>query len=345
MARKYRANCYCKPLRLIITNASPDGCVSSGMSSTASSSKLAIYGAIGANIAIAASKFVAAYFTGSSAMLSEGIHSLVDSGNGVLILFGVHQSAKAPDRRHPFGRSKELYFWALIVAILVFSVGGGMSFYEGIEHLKHPAALSDPTWNYWVLGFSLVFESVSCFLAFKAFNADRGEDGFWSSLRRSKDPAVFAILLEDLAALLGLVIALAGVYFGHLLNNPALDGIASIGIGTLLVVVAIFLIYKTKGLLVGIGADDETLTGLQRIVQAQPAVQQMRVPLTMYLGPADVILALDIEFENRLSAGEVEHAVIAVQKAIRAEYPEFKRIFVEAKAIDEQERVSNTMAN
>jgi len=276
--------------------------------------------------------------------LSEGIHSLVDSGNGGLILLGVHQSAKAPDERHPFGRSKELYFWALIVAILVFSVGGGMSFYEGIEHLKHPAPLSDPTWNYWVLGVSLLFESISCFLAFKAFNADRGDQGFWPTLRRSKDPAVFAILLEDLAALLGLVVALAGVYFGHLLNNPALDGAASIGIGVLLVSVAIFLIYKTKGLLVGVGANDETLADLQRIVQAQPAVQHMRRPLTMYLGPADVVLALDVEFENRLSADEVEHAVLALQDAIRAEHPEFKRIFVEAKAIGQQERVGRAAA-
>ena len=311
------------------------------MSSTASSSKFAIYGAIGANIAIAVSKFTAAFFTGSSAMLSEGIHSLVDSGNGVLILFGVHQSAKAADKRHPFGRSKELYFWALIVAILVFSVGGGMSFYEGIEHLKAPAPLSDPTWNYWVLGISLVFESISCFLAFKAFNADRGEEGFWQTLRRSKDPAVFAILLEDLAALLGLVIALAGVFLGHQLNNPYLDGAASIAIGALLVCVAVFLIYKTKGLLVGVGADDETLLDLERIVQAQPTVQHMRAPLTMYLGPADVILALDIEFENRLSADEVEHAVRALQNAIRAEHPEFKRIFIEAKAIGEKERVGS----
>jgi cation diffusion facilitator family transporter len=311
------------------------------MSSTASSSKFAIYGAIGANVAIAISKFVAAYFTGSSAMLSEGIHSLVDSGNGVLILFGVHQSAKAPDQRHPFGRSKELYFWALIVAILVFSVGGGMSFYEGIEHLKHPAPLSDPSWNYWVLGLSLVFESISCFLAFKAFNADRGDEGFWATLRRSKDPAVFAILLEDLAALLGLVIALAGVYFGHSLNNPYLDGAASIAIGTLLVVVAIFLIYKTKHLLVGVGVDEETLDDLQRIVQAQPNVQHMRAPLTMYLGPADIILALDVEFENQLTSDEVERAVNSLQNAIRARHPEFRRIFVEAKAIGEKERVGS----
>ncbi|GAA4027637.1 cation diffusion facilitator family transporter [Hymenobacter glaciei] len=303
------------------------------MSSPGSSSKLAIYGAIVANVAIAASKFVAAYFTGSSAMLSEGIHSLVDSGNGGLILYGVHQAEKPADKRHPFGRSKELYFWALIVAILVFSVGGGMSFYEGIEHLKHPAPLSDPTWNYWVLGLSLVFEAISCFLAFKAFNADRGEAGFWETLRRSKDPSVFAILLEDLAALLGLVIALAGVYLGHLLNNPYLDGAASIAIGLLLVCVALFLIYKTKRLLVGTGVDDETLDAIEALVRAQPNIDEVGPPLTSYLGPADVILALDVEFAHHLTSEEIEDAIDKLQDAIRAKYPEMKRIFIEAKSL------------
>ena len=306
------------------------------MSANASSSKLAIYGAIGANLAIAASKFVAAAFTGSSAMLSEGIHSLVDSGNGILILYGVRQAEKPADARHPFGRSKELYFWALIVAVLVFSVGGGMSFYEGIKHIQEPAPLTDPTWNYVVLGLSLVFEGISCFLAFKAFNAERGDKGFWASIRSSKDPAVFAILLEDLAALLGLIIALAGVYFGHLLKNPALDGAASIGIGTLLVGVAIFLIYKTKGLLVGTGVDNETLDNIEKIVRAQPNIDQVGPPLTSYLGPADVVLALDVEFAHHLSAEEIERAIDNLQDAIRAQYPEMKRIFVEAKSLSDR---------
>ena len=301
--------------------------------SSSSSSKFAIYGAIGANIAIAASKFVAAAFTGSSAMLSEGIHSLVDSGNGILILYGVKQAEKPADKRHPFGRSKELYFWALIVAILVFSVGGGMSFYEGIEHLKHPAPITDPTWNYWVLGLSLVFEGISCFLAFKAFNADRGDMGFWETLGRSKDPSVFAILLEDLAALLGLVIALAGVYFGHRLNNPYLDGAASVAIGVLLVAVALFLIYKTKRLLVGTGVDDETIDDIEKIVRAQPNIVQVGPPLTSYLGPTDVVLALDVEFTKNLTANEIELAIDKIQDDIRAKYPEMKRIFVEAKSL------------
>jgi cation diffusion facilitator family transporter len=303
------------------------------MSADAHSSKFAIYGAIGANIAIAISKFVAAFYTGSSAMLSEGIHSLVDSGNGILILHGVRQAEKPADARHPFGRSKELYFWALIVAILVFSVGGGMSLYEGVAHIQHPAPITDPTWNYVVLGLSLVFEGISCWLAFKAFNADRGDAGFWETLRRSKDPSVFAILLEDLAALLGLVVALTGVYFGHLLNNPYLDGAASIAIGLLLVCVALFLIYKTKRLLVGTGVDDEILDDIERLVRAQPHIDEMGPPLTSYLGPADVVLAIDVEFDHGLTSEQIEQAIDDLQDVIRAKYPEMKRIFIEAKSL------------
>ncbi|OUJ75998.1 cation diffusion facilitator family transporter [Hymenobacter crusticola] len=306
-----------------------------------SSSKFAIYGAIGANVAIAISKFVAAYFTGSSAMLSEGIHSFVDSGNGFLILLGVKQSEKPATTQHPFGRSKELYFWALIVAVLVFSVGGGMSFYEGIEHLRHPAPITDPTWNYVVLGLSILFEGISCTLALKAFNQDRGSMGFWETLRRSKDPSVFAILMEDIAALVGLTFALAGVYLGHALNNPYFDGAASILIGLLLVTVAIFLIYKTKGLLIGEGVDEETLASLQIIARAQPGVENVRPPLTSYLGPQDVVLALDVQFERNLSAAQVEQAIDGLQDAIRAKYPEFKRIFIEAKSIGQKERMAS----
>ena len=290
-------------------------------------------------MAIAISKFVAAYFTGSSAMLSEGIHSFVDSGNGILILYGVKQAEKPADARHPFGRSKELYFWALIVAVLVFSVGGGMSFYEGIKHIASPAPLTDPTWNYVVLGLSLVFEGISCFLAFKAFNAERGERGFWASIRRSKDPAVFAILLEDLAALLGLVIALAGVFLGHWLDNPYLDGAASIGIGILLVMVAVFLIYKTKRLLVGTGVDEDTLASLEQIIRAHEQVKDMGPPLTSYLGPTDVVMALDVEFAPDLTAAQIESAIDDLQDAVRARHPEIQRIFVEAKNLSARARI------
>lgn len=299
------------------------------------SSKFALYGGIGANIAIAVSKFVGAYFTGSSAMLSEGIHSLVDTGNGVLLLFGISQSQKPADARHPFGRSKELYFWALIVAVLIFAIGGGMSFYEGVKHLHEPSPLDDPTWNYVILGLSIVFETLACYLAVKALYAGPAEKktSFITTLRTSKDPAVFASVLENLAALAGLVIALVGVYLGHSLNNPYFDGGASIVIGLLLMLVAVFLVAKTKALLVGLGVDEPTLLSLGAIVKANPGVENFRPPLTMYLGPTDVVLALDVDFRDDLSAKAIEEAIEALQTAIKATHPEFKHIFIEAKAL------------
>lgn len=295
-------------------------------------SKISLYGGIAANVAIAVSKFVAAYFTGSSAMLSEGIHSLVDTGNGGLLLYGTAQSQKAPDAKHPFGRSKELYFWSLIVAMLIFAIGGGMSFYEGIKHLQHPAPMDDPLWNYIVLGVAVVFEGIACWLSLKALMADPAA-GFWHTLRTSKDPAAFAQVLENLAALVGLMLAGLGVFFGHLLNNPYLDGAASVAIGVLLMFVAIFLVYRTKGLLVGQGVDDETLADLERIARAQPKVREIRSPLTMYLGAQDIVLALDVEFDNSLTAEGVAQAVESLQDAIRADHPEVKRIFIEAKSL------------
>ncbi|MCB2406614.1 cation diffusion facilitator family transporter [Hymenobacter lucidus] len=301
-----------------------------------SSSKLVVYGAIGANVAIAIAKFVAAFFTGSSAMLSEGIHSLVDSGNGVLILWGLKRAEQPADAVHPFGYGKELYFWTVIVAVLIFAVGGGMSLYKGWEHIQNPSPLTDPTWNYWVLGLSVGFECIACFLAFREFQKTRGTAGFWQALRASKDPAVFAILLEDLAALLGLVIALAGVFFGHLLDNIYLDGAASMAIGVLLVGMAVFMLREAKGLLVGEGVDAPTLASLNSLAAADPAVVQVRNPLSMYLGPTDALLALDVEFKRELTVAQVEQAVVRLQDAVRADHPEFKRIFIEAKTLPAQ---------
>ncbi|PJJ53068.1 cation diffusion facilitator family transporter [Hymenobacter chitinivorans] len=311
------------------------------------SSKTALFGGIAANVGIAVSKFVAAYFTGSSAMLSEGIHSLVDSGNGVLLLYGIKQSQKPADRRHPFGRSKEQYFWGLIVAVLIFAIGGGMSFYEGIKHIEHPEPLTDPLWNYIVLGVAILFEGWAFWLAAKALTqAGAGSGlGFWGQLRTSKDPAVFASVLENLAALVGLVLALLGVYFGHALNNPYFDGGASVAIGLLLMLVAVFLVSRTKGLLVGTGVDDATIDSVMSIVSRQPGVEQVRPPLTMYLGPADVVLALDVDFHDHLSAVEVEVAVASLQDHLRAAHPEFKRIFVEAKSLTGKDRDTELPTN
>ncbi len=298
--------------------------------SSSNSSKISLYGGIVTNVAIALSKFVAAYVTGSSAMLSEGIHSLVDTGNGGLLLYGTAQSQLPPDAKHPFGRSKELYFWSLIVAMLVFSVGGGMSFYEGIKHILHPQSMEDAKWNYIVLGFSIIFESIAAYLSIKAF-LESHTDGFFHALRTSKDPSAFAQVLENTAALVGLLFAGLGVFFGHFLNNPYLDGAASVAIGLLLMGVAVFLVYRTKGLLVGQGVDDETLASFEAIARAQPHVEDIRSPLTMYLGPADVVLAFDVDFADDLPAAEVAAAIERLQDAIRVVHPEVQRIFVEAK--------------
>ena len=217
-------------------------------------SRTAIFAAIAGNLAIAATKLIAAFFTGSSAMLSEGIHSLVDTGNGGLLLLGLRKSQKPADANHPFGHGKELYFWSLVVAILIFALGGGMSVYEGVTHLSH-AQLHDPTWNYVVLGFAIVFESFSFYFAYKAFRKEMSGQGVFKTIRASKDPTTFTVLFEDTAALLGLVVAFLGIFLGHQLNNPYLDGVASIVIGVILAVVAGFLAFESKGLLIGEGVD------------------------------------------------------------------------------------------
>jgi cation diffusion facilitator family transporter len=299
----------------------------------ASESRTAIFAAIGGNLAIAATKFVAAGFTGSSAMLSEGIHSLVDTGNGLLLLLGVRQSQKPPDATHPFGHGMELYFWSLIVAILIFALGGGMSVYEGVIHLTHPYHSPDPTWNYVVLGFAMVFESISFYFAIKAFRKEMGDQGVWQTVHASKDPTTFTILFEDTAALLGLLVALAGIFLGHQLNNPYLDGVASITIGVILGVVAGFLAYESKGLLIGEGVSPQTLESIRAIARAHPAVAELRKALTMHFGPHDVLLTLDIRFQKHLTASEIAAVIDELEKKIRDRHPEIKHIFIEAKSL------------
>src|SRR4051794_25529644 len=200
----------------------------------AATSKAAVYAAIAGNLAIAVTKFIAAFVTGSSAMLSEGIHSVVDTGNGLLLLLGIRRSRKPPDPNHPFGHGKELYFWTLIVAILIFAVGGGMSLYEGLVHLRHPSELKDPTWNYLVLAVAAAVEGFAWSVAYRHLRKSGGRRNLWSAIRASKDPTTFTVLFEDSAALLGLLVAFLGVYLGHRLHNPYLDGAASVVIGVIL---------------------------------------------------------------------------------------------------------------
>ncbi len=306
------------------------------MASGHKESPLAVYGALTANLVIAASKFVAAYITGSSAMVSEGIHSMVDSGNQLLLLLGLKRSRKPPDDLHPFGHGKELYFWSLIVAVLLFGLGGGMSVYEGITHLRHPAEITDATWNYVVLGVAFIAEGASWIVALRQLMSKADGQGFLRILRASKDPSVYTIVGEDFAALAGLIVAFLGVFFGHLLNNPYFDGAASIVIGVILAVVAVFLAYESRGLIVGESADPRIREGIRKIAEADDAVKQVRRTLTMHFGPDQVLLNIDIEFAAELKAQEVAYAVDRLEANIRKKYPMIKSIFIEAEAFKEK---------
>lgn len=300
----------------------------------AAESKLAIYAAIGGNLAIAIMKFTAAAFTGSSAMLSEGIHSLVDTGNGGLLLLGIHKSSRRADAAHPFGYGKELYFWSLIVAVLIFGVGGGISIYEGIVHLITPSALDDPFWSYIVLGLAMVFEGFVFVIAFRAFQSLKGdEQNIWEAIKASKDPTTFTVLFEDAAALLGLIVAFVGIFLANQFNNPYLDGAASVAIGVILTTVAGFLIYESKGLLVGEGADPQTLKDIRKLAESDPAVRRVINPLTMHFGPNTMLLTMDIEFDGKLSAAKVNEAVDRLEKSIKNQYPAIKYIYIEAGSV------------
>ncbi len=293
-----------------------------------SGSKTVIYAALIGNFLIAATKFVAAFLTGSSAMLSEGIHSLVDTGNGFLLLYGLHRAARPADRTHPFGHGRELYFWSFVVALLVFALGAGVSFYEGVVHILHPEPVENPTVNYVVLGLSLLFEGGSWLVALKEFRHAKGALGWWQAFRQSKDPTVYTVLFEDSAALIGLLIALAGIAAAHAFDIPELDGVASLGIGLLLAATAVFLAREAKGLLMGEAASPEIQSRLLAIVQADPAVRSANGVVTVHLGPNQIVASLSVEFEDHASVNEVEACVERVEARLKAEVPEISGVFI-----------------
>jgi cation diffusion facilitator family transporter len=294
------------------------------------SSTKAVYGALFANIAIAATKFIAALITGSSAMWSEGIHSSVDTGNQILMLIGLRRSRRPPDPHHPFGHGKELYFWNLLVAVLIFGVGGGISAYEGALHILHPAQMQKPVWNYPVLGFAFLFEGISLSIALRSFFGKHGHRNLLSNIIASKDPTTYTVIAEDGAALIGILIAAAGVFFSELLGMPLVDGLASVLIGLLLAAVAIFLMREARGLLVGEGVDRRTAQEIRKLANQDPLVESAAWPLTMYLGPENVLLTLDVEFRSDASVSEVADTIENMKTKIRARYPEIKRIYLEA---------------
>jgi cation diffusion facilitator family transporter len=297
------------------------------------SSKTGIYAAILGNLAVAITKFVAASITGSSAMLTEGVHSLVDTGNGILLLVGVRLSKRPPDRTHPFGHGKEVYFYALIVSVLIFGLGGGVSIYEGILHILEPKAVTDPTINYIVIGLAALFEGIAATIALKGFLAVKGSASAWQTIRTSKDPTTFAVLFEDSAALAGLAVAGLGIFLAHELDMPTLDGVASVVIGLLLCGAATLLLRESKGLLLGEAASPDVVAAVERVVAGDPAVDSVGRLLTMHIGPDDILLNVDVAFRNDLSTGEIASAVDRLEGAIRSTDTRIQRIFIEGRSL------------
>ncbi|CAN7215101.1 cation diffusion facilitator family transporter [Mesorhizobium sp. LjRoot246] len=291
-------------------------------------SKKVIYAALAGNLAIALTKFAAAFFTGSSAMLSEGVHSLVDTGNGGLLLYGMRRAARPPDRTHPLGYGRELYFWSFIVALLVFAVGAGVSFYEGVIHIMAPEPVANAEVTYIVLALSFLFEGSSWLVALKEFRREKGKQGWLRAVQSSKDPSVYTVLFEDSAALLGLIVAFAGILASELLEMPELDGAASIGIGLILGATAAFLARESKGLLIGEPASPEVQRQVLAIAQHDPAVQRANGVLTVHMGPTEIVAGLSIEFEDHLTAPEIEACVERLEAKLKEEMPEITRLFV-----------------
>ncbi len=296
------------------------------------SSKKVIYAALAGNSAIAVTKFFAAAWTGSSAMLSEAIHSVVDTGNQCLLLYGLKKANRPADAHHPFGYGMELYFWTFVVAILILAVGSGISIYEGISKLFTPHVIRNPMINYVVLAIAMVFEAAAWWVAFKAFRSSKGRLGYLAAVQQSKDPTIFTVLFEDSAAMLGLIVAFVGIALSQALDMPALDAVASIVIGVILGLTAVLLAYESKGLLIGEGASPGVVASVRAIVSARKEIERINELLTMHLGPQDVLLTLSLDFDDKISAGAVEVSITEMEIEIKAAHPEITRVFIEAQS-------------
>ena len=296
------------------------------------SSKKVIFAALIGNSLIAVTKFAAATITGSSAMFSEGIHSLVDTGNQVLLLHGMHKACKPPCERFPFGHGKEVYFWSFAVAILIFAVGSGVSLYEGIIHTIHPEPISNPVPNYIVLALAAVFEGVAWYFAFTEFSKAKGKWGYLEAVQRGKDPTLFVVLFEDSAAMLGIIVAFLGVLLVDLTGILIFDGIASICIGLILGGTAVWLAYETKGLLIGESANKLVVNGIREIILKYDGIDNLNEVLTMHMGPDFVLVNISIDFQDDLPAGKLEALIARMDAHIKESFPTVKRIFVEAES-------------
>ena len=294
----------------------------------ASESNKVVLAALIGNVLVAITKAIAASMTGSSAMLSEAIHSFVDTGNEVLLLYGMHRSRRKPDESHPLGYGRELYFWSFIVALLIFAVGAGVSLYEGIVHLQDPEPMQRPVINYIVLGLSLLFEGGSWWVAAKALHVTKGDLTWWQVITRSKDPPKFMVLLEDSAALIGILIALIATWASVTFHEPRFDGVGSLLIGVVLAAVATFLAKESKDLLIGERADPAMQQGIVGIAEGMEGVLRVNGLLTTQMAPTEVVAALSLEFEDGLTIMQVERIVADMEAAIRQQHPEITSLFV-----------------
>jgi len=296
----------------------------------ASGSKLVIIAALIGNALISVTKFVAASITGSSAMMSEGIHSLVDTGNQILLLYGMKRAAKPADDDSPFGYGKEIYFWSFIVAILIFALGGGISIYQGIQHVQHPEPIANALVNYIVLGLALVFEGAAWYFAFREFSRVKGRWGYLEAIQRAKDPSIFVVLFEDSAAMLGLLVAFVGVWLSEATGILIFDGIASIIIGLILLGTSVWLAYETKGLLIGESANQPVIRGIRDTLRGKANINYVNEVLTMHMGPDFILANISVDFDDDITAKQVEADIAAIDRSIKQEYPQIKRVFIEA---------------
>lgn len=280
------------------------------------------------NVLVALTKIAAAVVTGSAAMLSEAVHSVVDTGNELLLLYGLRKAARPPDADHPFGHGREIYFWSFIVALLFFALGAVVSVYEGIHHVRSPAVIARPAVNYLVLGLALLFEGGSWWVAFQHFRATKGDVGYLEAVRRSKDPTTFTVLAEDTGAVIGILIALAGTSAAQVLGRPELDGMASIGIGILLAVIAVVLARETKGLLIGEPASSELVSSICTMARKEPGIRTSNGLFTVHMGPHQVVAALSVDFKDTLSALEVERIIAALEDRVRKAHPEVVSLLI-----------------
>lgn len=288
-----------------------------------------IYSALLANLLIAVTKFVAGTYTNSSSMISEGIHSVVDTINQVLLLYGLKRSRKAPDKIRPFGYGKELYFWSFIVSILIFGLGGGLSIYQGILHIRNAEVLGDPTWNYVVLGLSVIFEGTSLVIAIKEFNTTRNGLPFWDAIIKSKDPASFLVLFEDGAAVLGLIIVFVLMRCSHAFNMPFLDGVASVLVGCLLIFVSLILARESRSLLMGEGIAPETQQKIIELAEKDPAVIKVAHLLSTYQSPEEIVLMLIVYFKADLDTEDITNAIGRMRKIIMEAFPLVEFVIVQ----------------